>query len=105
MKRHRTFSIQALWVFACVAPFLVTASVAAVEESITGTVYANLWDGKDNVLGVVIEAHDGEYYNVSEDGRGKELFKLVDKNVKVTGVVEDMGGEKVITVVTYEVME
>jgi hypothetical protein len=105
MKRNRTFSIQALCVFACVAPFLVAAGLAAVEVSITGTVYANLWDGKDNVIGVVIETHDGEIYNVSDDGRGKELFTLVDKNVKVIGVVEDIGGEKVITVMAYEVME
>lgn len=105
MKRYRTFSIQALCVFACVALFLVAAGLAAVEVSTTGTVYADTWDDKDNVIGVVIETHDGEFYNVSEDGKGKDLLKLVDKNVKVTGVIEDMGGEKIITVVTYEVME
>jgi len=105
MKRNRNLSTPMICAFACVALFSATAGVAAVDVSITGTVYANLWDGKDNVIGVVIETHDGEFYNVSEDGRGKELFTLVDKNVKVIGVVEDIGGEKVITVMTYEVMQ
>ena len=105
MKRNRNFLIVVLCAFACVALFSATAGLAAVEMSITGTVYADDWDAKDNVIAVVIETADGESYNVSDDAKGKELFKLVDKNVKVTGVVEDTGGEKIITVMAYEVME
>ena len=105
MKRNRTFSIQALCVFACVAPFLVAAGLAAVEVSITGTVYADDWDDKGNVTVVVIETADGELYYVSDYAKGKELLKLVDKNVKATGVVDDSSGEKIIMVMAYEVTE
>ena len=104
MKRNRNLSIFALCASACIAFFSATA-VGAVEVSIAGTVYADDWDAKDNVIAVVIETADGESYNVSDDAKGKELFKLVDKNVKVTGVVEDTDGEKIITVKAYEVME
>ncbi len=106
MKRYKNLFILVLGVFLCVAFFSSTSILAAVEVSITGTVFADDWDDKDNVIAVVIETADGETYNVSDDAKGKELFKLVDKNVKVTGtVVEDIDGEKVITVMAYEVME
>ena len=73
--------------------------------SITGTVYADDWDDKGNVAVVVVETSDGEIYYVSGDAKGKELFKLVEKNVRVSGIVEDAGGEKVITVKKYEILQ
>jgi hypothetical protein len=54
---------------------------------------------------VVIETPDGELYYVSDDAKGKELLKLVDKNVKLTGVIDDTGGERTITVMSHEVVE
>ena len=42
---------------------------------------------------------------VSDDPKGKQLLKLVGKNVKVTVVVEDTGVEKIITVIPCEIME
>lgn len=105
MKRKRNFSILVLFGFACVALLLATAGPAAVEVSITGTVYADEWDDKDNLIAVVIETADGDVYNVSDHGKGKELLKLVDKNVRATGTVEETDGEKIITVMAYEVME
>jgi hypothetical protein len=105
MKRNRYSSILALYAFACIVLFSAAAGLAAVETSITGTVYADDWDDKGNVTLVVIETADGEIYYVSDDAKGKELLKLVDKSVKVTGVVEDTGGEKTVTVMVYEIME
>ena len=106
MKRNRHLLLLALCFFAFAILFSSTVGFTAVEMSITGTVFADDWDDKDNVTAVVIETAEGEFYNVSENAKGKELYKLVDKNVKVTGtVVEDIDGEKVITVMAYEVME
>lgn len=106
MKRNRHLLLLALCLFVFAILFSSTGGLTAVEISITGTVFADDWDDEDNVTAVVIETAEGELYNVSEDAKGKELYKLVDKNVKVTGtVVEDIDGEKVITVMAYEVME
>ena len=105
MKRKGKFSILALCAFVCLSLLYAAAVSTAAEESITGTVYADDWDDKGNVTLVVIETADGELYYVSEDAKGKELLKLVEKDVKVTGVVEDAGGEKIITVVSYEIMD
>ena len=105
MKLKRDFSLLLLCALAWVALFSTTPLLAAAEVSITGRVYAENWDDKDNVTEVVIEAADGELYYVSNDGRGKELLKLVDKQVKATGVVEDTGGEKIIKVIAYEITE
>jgi len=105
MKRNRHFSILAVCAFACVALLSAAAGLAAVEASIMGTVYADDWDDKGNVTLVVIETADGELYYVSDDAKGKELLKLVEKNVKVTGVIDDAAGEKTITVMAYEIIK
>jgi uncharacterized membrane protein len=105
MERNRKFSILALCAFVCLSLLYAVAVPTAAEESITGTVYADDWDEKGNVVLVVIETADGGLYYVSEDAKGKELLKLVDKNVKATGVIQDSGGEKIITVVSYEIMD
>ena len=105
MKLKRAFFILLFCAFAWAALFSTTSLLAVAEVSITGTVYAEDWDNKDNVTEVVIETDDGDLYYVSNDGRGKELLKLVEKNVKVTGVVEDTGGEKIIRVMAYEITE
>jgi len=81
------------------------AGPVVAEVSITGTVYADDWDDKGNVTLVVIETADGEIYYVSGDAKGKELLKLVEKNVRVSGIVEDAGDEKVITVKKYEILK
>ena len=105
MKRNRNFSILVLCFFAWVTLFSTAAELAAAEVSITGTVYPDDWDDKGNVVLVVVETSDGEIYYVSGDAKGKELFKLVEKNVRVSGIVKDAGGEKVITVEKYEILK
>jgi len=105
MKRGRNFLALLLCSFACVVLFSAMAGPVVAEVSITGTVYADDWDDKGNVTLVVIETADGEIYYVSGDAKGKELLKLVEKNVRVSGIVEDAGDEKVITVKKYEILK
>ncbi|MDO9529688.1 MAG: hypothetical protein Q7J27_11095 [Syntrophales bacterium] len=82
----------------------VTAFKANAEEvTITGTVVALDFDDKDKVVAVSIDTADG-YYDVSDNSIGKQLLTLLDKNVKVTGIVgEDKDGNRTITVKSYEI--
>ena len=80
---------------------------AATEEvEIAGTVFASEWDAKDNVTAVVIATEEGEEIAVSPSGKGMELFKLEEKNVKATGsIVTDQEGRKTINITKYIVQE
>ena len=80
---------------------------AATEEvEIAGTVFASEWDAKDNVTAVVIATEEGEEIAVSPSGKGTELLKLEEKNVKATGsIVTDQEGRKTIKITKYIVQE
>ncbi|NIN00697.1 MAG: hypothetical protein GTO24_22220 [candidate division Zixibacteria bacterium] len=108
MKINREMIFTTIAFFILVCAFLTTATgvSAGSTVTITGTVYEDEWDDQERPTAVVIETADGEEYRVSAEGKGKELLKLGDKNVKATGVVgEDEEGWKAITVTTYEIIE
>lgn len=63
---------------------------AAYDENVVdvkGTVFAVDDDASGNVIAVSILDAAGEEYFVVHDPVGDQLLKLVDKNVKVTGVI------------------
>jgi hypothetical protein len=80
---------------------------AATEEvEIAGTVFASEWDANDNVTAVVIATEEGEEIAVATSGKGMELLKLEEKNVKVTGsVVTDEEGRKTVNITKYIIQE
>jgi hypothetical protein len=80
---------------------------AATEEvEITGTVFAAEWDANDNVTAVVIATEEGEEIAVANSGKGMELLKLEEKNVKASGsIVTDEEGRKTINITRYIVQE
>jgi hypothetical protein len=80
---------------------------AATEEvEIAGTVFASEWDANDNVTAVVIATEEGEEIAVAASGKGMELLKLEEKNVKVTGsVVTDEEGRKTVNITKYIIQE
>ena len=80
---------------------------AATEEvEIAGTVFASEWDANDNVTAVVIATEEGEEIAVSPSGKGMELLKLEEKNVKASGsIVTDQEGRKTINITKYMVQE
>ena len=80
---------------------------AATEEvEIAGTVFASEWDANDNVTAVVIATEEGEEIAVSPSGKGMELLKFEEKNVKATGsIVTDQEGRKTINITKYIVQE
>ena len=69
------------------------ASWAADEVTIMGTVSP---DG-------ILMSDDGKEYVIQDDDLGRELMdKGADEKVRVTGAVEEVGGELTITVTEYE---
>jgi hypothetical protein len=84
--------------------FAMVAVAEEEEESIIGTVTAATTDSSGKVTAVKIVADDGEYL-VDNNDKGKELLKLVDKDVDVSGTVKESGGKKTITVTEFEVIE
>jgi len=62
----------------------------AYDENVVdvkGTVFAVDNDASGNVIAVSVLDAAGEEYFVVRDAVGDQLLKLVDKNVKVTGVI------------------
>ncbi len=85
---------------------MATGLLAGETVTITGTVYEDQWDENDNPIAVVIDANDGEEYKISSEGKGRELLKLDNQELKATGVVvEDGEGQKTIKVTEYEIVE
>jgi hypothetical protein len=85
---------------------LMGEALAADRVTIIGTVYEDDWDDNDNPTAVVIETREGEEYLVAAGGKGMELVKLGDQDVKATGTVtEDAEGFKTITVTEYEIVK
>ena len=79
---------------------------ATDEVEISGTIFASEWDANDNVTAVVIATEEGEEIAVAPSGKGMELLKLEEKNVKATGsIVTDQEGRKTINITKYIVQE
>jgi hypothetical protein len=79
---------------------------ATDEVEISGTIFASEWDANDNVTAVVIATEEGEEIAVAPSGKGMELLKLEEKNVKATGsIVTDQEGRKTIKITKYIVQE
>jgi type IV secretory pathway TrbL component len=57
-----------------------------------------------NADGQIITDNE-QVYEIGENKKGDELFELAGKKVKVTGIVVEEDGTKVITVTSYEVLE
>ena len=99
--------LRFLSILAIVALMGSSILFAATEEvEIAGTVFASEWDANDNVTAVVIATEEGEEVAVAKSGKGMELLKLEEKNVKATGsIVTDEEGRKTISITKYLIQE
>ena len=52
-----------------------------------------------------IVTDNNQVYEIGDNEKGDELAKLVDKKVSAMGIVEEADGEKVLLVISYEVIE
>ena len=72
-----------------VISLLFSATLFAAEAdviTITGLV-VGLYDDANKIEEVYIEVINSKYYEVSPEGKGKELMALVDENVEVSGII------------------
>jgi len=105
--KEKNVRIWLLMVFCILGLSLITTALNAYWENevdIKGTVFATDQDDKGNVTAVSILDAGGEEFFVVNDEVGSQLLKLVDKNVKVTGVVNvnEKDGKKIIKIKKYE---
>jgi len=107
MLLRKFFLLPLLSILAIVALMSAVQLFAATEEvEIAGTIFASEWDANDNVTAVVIATEEGEEVAVAKSGKGMELLKLEEKNVKATGsIVTDEEGRKTITITKYIIQE
>ena len=81
---------------------------SSYEENVVtfkGTVFAVDSDSNGNVIAVSILDVTGEEYFVIRDEIGDKLLKLVDKNLKATGVLyKDEDGKKRIKVLKFDIV-
>lgn len=75
--------------------FLAGPAIAAERMIITGTI--------NNDYQVVTD--DDQVYSIADNEKGDEMLEFVGQKVKITGMVEESEGDKVITVTDYEVVE
>jgi hypothetical protein len=98
------------WVVsACTALFVVAGhyslAYSETEIEIKGTVFAVDQDSGGAVVEVSILDPAGNEYFVAHDQIGDQLLKMVEKNVKVTGVIsESRDGRKHIRVRKFEII-
>ncbi|MDO9567755.1 MAG: hypothetical protein Q7J15_13605 [Candidatus Desulfaltia sp.] len=96
MKRKRSIFAVSVIVFLMVSMFLST-NVLCEEITVKGKV-------NDNYQ---IIAEDGQIYEVADTDKGNEVvLQYIGKTVKVSGTIQESnGGEKIITVTSYEVKD
>ncbi len=93
MKKNGRNLFVGLCVMIIVALFSGSA-ISAESVTIVGTINDNYQIVTDN----------DQVYEIGDNEKADELMELIDKRVKVTGTVEEVGGAKVITVTSYEVI-
>ena len=94
MKRNDKNILMVICVLVLVALFPCVA-ISADSVTIVGTVNADYQ----------IVTDDNQVYEVDATPKGDEVVLLINKKVKVTGMVEESTGVKMIAVTSYEVIE
>lgn len=91
---NKKFVISICFFVMCMG-WLVADSAKGEEITISGTVNEYFQ----------VETDSGDLYDIAYTELGDELSQLVGAKVEVTGMVEESEGEKVITVMRYEILK
>jgi len=71
-----------------------------------GIITPSEWDEENHVTGITLSTVEEEEYRIHQDNTGRQLFRLLQKEVAVSGVVGlDAQGNRLITVKAYDVRE
>ena len=73
---------------------IASPALGSTEVTLVGTV----------MEGYQIMGEDQQIYDIADDEKGNQLGEMVEKKVKVTGVMEDSEGVKVLRITSYEIM-
>lgn len=93
---NRKKILAALGIFALLVGYsILLSNILAAPVTITGTVNTNYQ----------IVAGDGTAYKVADSEKAYELLALVGEKLEVTGVLEDIEGERGINVSSYKVLK
>ena len=111
MKGTLKFSLVLFMVF-CLALLFCTGPAMAAgkggkakDVTISGKVIKGEEDSETKFTSVFIQTQNEGNFEVAVRGKGQELFKLIDKNVEVTGEVKEKKGMKTIKVSQFRVIE
>ena len=66
--------------------------------NIKGIIIPVNWDAKGNVIGMAIATHKEEEYFIEDDGKAPKLISFLRQEVKITGVLKNKGGKKIIKI-------
>ena len=66
--------------------------------NIKGIIIPVNWDAKGNVIGMAIATHKEEEYFIENDGKASKLISFLRQEVKITGVIKNKGGKKIIKI-------
>lgn len=73
--------------------------------TIRGIVIPVEWDGQGNALATTISSSGEQEYLVEQDRKGKELLRVIRKEVEVSGILgKTVKGRTTITVSSYELI-
>jgi hypothetical protein len=76
----------------------------AGEQRIRGIILPSEWDDDGEVMSIGVETPEGEDIYVFMDTMGEKLMSFIDHRVEVTGTVEDVYGDLVLTVTGYTLL-
>jgi hypothetical protein len=66
--------------------------------NIKGIIIPVNWDAKGNVIGMAIATHKEEEYFIENGGKASKLISFLRQEVKITGVIKNKGGKKIIKI-------
>ena len=101
----RKICVVGILVFSFFVVSMMAAIPAGAQEQvkIMGTV---IHKGNEEVgnFTSAIQTESGEY-DVSFTGKGKDLQMMFNKKIEATGYVKEKGGQRMITITDYRVLE
>ncbi|MDI6687518.1 MAG: hypothetical protein QME06_04775 [Desulfobacterales bacterium] len=100
MKQNLRLLSVGFFVLIVSVMFAMTA-LAGDEVKITGKIVAAPADPSGTLAPIAIECKDGQYALVN-NVPGKKMVQFVGSDVKVTGVVKEVDGKKVMTAWVFE---
>jgi len=73
---------------------------------VCGIITASGWDEENHVTSVTLSMADEMEYLIHQDNKGRQLLRFLQKEVEVTGLVEeDPFGKKKIKILSYEIKQ